>query len=156
MRRNGTGRAGRVLFVCYGNICRSPLAERYAAALRPELQAASSGFHDTIGRSAPSWYQALAAERGVDLSACRSRRLDSDQVEWADLILLADTKNLARFRREFPGALPKATLLGLFAPRPRPSIEDPFDQEPDQARATIGHVMTAVEGFVRWLSTAPA
>lgn len=155
LRGNGTARVERVLFVCYGNICRSPLAERHARALFPDLQAESSGFHDTTGRSAPSWYQALAAERGVDLSACRSRRLDLAQVERADLILLADQKNLARFRREFPEALPKTTLLGLFSPEPRPSIEDPFDQDPDQARATIGVVMAAVEGFGRWSRPAP-
>jgi hypothetical protein len=50
----------------------------------------------------------------------------------------------------------KTTLLGLFAPQPEPSIEDPFDQEPDQARATIGAVMSAVEGLADWsLNTAP-
>jgi predicted ATP-grasp superfamily ATP-dependent carboligase/protein-tyrosine-phosphatase len=156
LRGNGSGRVERVLFVCYGNICRSPLAERYAKALLPQVEAASSGFHDTVGRSAPSWYQTLAAERGVDLSACRSRRLDPAQVEWADLILLADLKNYARFRLEFPAAMHKTTLLGLFAPQPEPSIQDPFDQEPDQARATIGGVMAAVEGLARWsLNTAP-
>lgn len=160
LRGNGSGHVERVLFVCYGNVCRSPLAERYAKTLLPRVEAASSGFHDAVGRSAPSWYQALAAERGVDLSACRSRRLEPAQVEWADLILLADEKNLARFRLEFPGALHKATLLGLFGPEPRPSIEDPFDQDPDRARETIGGVMAAVEGFARWsrgaLHTAPA
>jgi protein-tyrosine-phosphatase/predicted ATP-grasp superfamily ATP-dependent carboligase len=157
LRGNGSGRVERVLFVCHGNICRSPLAERYAKALLPQLEAASSGFHDSVGRTAPGWYQTLTAERGVDLSACRSRRLDPAQVEWADLILLADLKNYARLRLEFPGAMRKATLLGLFAPQPEPSIEDPFDQEPDQARATIGGVMAAVEGFARWsLHTAPS
>jgi len=156
LRGNGSGHVGRYLFVCYGNICRSPLAERYAKALLPTAEAASSGFHDTVGRSAPSWYQALAAERGVDLSACRSRRLDSTQVEWADLILLADLQNLARFRREFPGAMHKTTLLGLFAPQPQPSIQDPFDQDPDQARVTIGGVMAAVEGLARWSAPRPA
>ena len=151
---NGSARIGRVLFVCYGNVCRSPLAERYARRLLPGLETASSGFHDKVDRTAPSWYRALANELGVDLSGSRSRRLDRAQVDWADLILLADLENLARFQREFPDAVSKATLLGLFADPPRSSIADPFGQDSYAARVTMRNVMAAVEGFARW--SAPA
>jgi predicted ATP-grasp superfamily ATP-dependent carboligase/protein-tyrosine-phosphatase len=140
----------RVLFVCYGNICRSPLAELYARKLAPNLEVASTGFHDTVGRSAPDWYRSMAAELGVDLSASRSKRMDGAQVEWAQLILLADLDNLDRFEREFPNAVHKATLLGLFSPTPRISIEDPYNLDPDEARLAARDVMTSVEGFVTW------
>jgi protein-tyrosine-phosphatase/predicted ATP-grasp superfamily ATP-dependent carboligase len=158
VRDDAGSRVSRVLFVCYGNICRSPLAELHARKLAPELEAASAGFHDTAGRAAPAWYQRIAAELGVDLASCRSRRIDAAQVAWAQLIVLADLDNLACFEREFPEALGKATMLGLFLPAPRAAIEDPYNLDPDRARAAAQKVMAAVEGLAAWVraSRSPA
>lgn len=148
--RDGEGAVRRVLFVCHGNICRSPLAESHARKLMPELEVASSGFHETAGRAPPDWFQAMAGELGVDLSTYRSKRIDRAQVEWAQLILLADIENLERFKREFPEAAGKATLLGLFLPTPRGSIEDPYSLGDAGARSVAREVLAAVEGFVTW------
>lgn len=150
LQSSGGGVVRRILFVCYGNICRSPLAELYARKLMPELEVASAGFHETVGRSAPDWFQAIAAELGINLSAWRSKRVDSAQVEWAQLVLLADAMNLQRFKREFPDAAPKATLLGLFASTPHPSIEDPYNLDASGARSAAQDVAAAVEGLVAW------
>lgn len=148
---NNGGFVQRILFVCYGNICRSPLAESYMRMLIPELEVASAGFHETVGRVSPDWFQAIAVETGSDLSACRSKRVDRAQVEWAQLILLADLENLERFKREFPEAVHKATLLGLFLPSPHASIEDPFNLDPGRARLAAREVLAAVEGLASWL-----
>jgi protein-tyrosine phosphatase len=127
------------------------LAELHARRLSPDLEVASAGFHDTVGRSAPGWYQGIAAELGVDLTSCRSRRIDAAQVAWAQLIVLADLDNLDRFKREFPQALGKTTLLGLFLPTPRAAIEDPYNLDADGARAAAQKVMAAVERLVVWM-----
>ena len=147
----GSGsRVHRILFVCYGNICRSPLAELYARRLSPDLETASAGFHDAVDRTAPEWYQLITAELGVDLSQCRSRRIDVTQVDWAELILLADLDNLNLFEREFPEALRKTTMLGYFLSTPRDVIKDPYNLDSIGARAAAHEVLAAVEGFISW------
>jgi len=148
-------RARRILFVCHGNICRSPLAELYAKKLSPNLEVESAGFHDTVGRATPKWYQAIAAELGVDLSVSRSRRIDTAQVEWADMILLADLDNLDRLEREFPEAVGKTTMLGLFLPTPRAAIEDPYNLDATGAGAAARDVVAAVKGLAAWLRAKP-
>lgn len=140
----------RILFVCYGNICRSPLAEIYARKLMPELEVASAGFHEIEGRTSPARFQPVAAELGIDLSGWRSKRLDRFQVKWAQLIVLADIENLERLKQEFPSAVHKATLLGLFLPIPHPSIQDPYNLDASQARAAARAVLAAVDGLVGW------
>lgn len=153
--RTAGGRVQRVLFVCYGNICRSPLAACHARKVWPELEVASAGFHETAGRVAPEWYQRIIAELGVDLTGCRSRRIDAALVDWAQLIVLSDTENYARFEREFPEALGKTTMLGLFLPEPRVAIEDPYTLAPEGARAVAQQVMAAAEGLAAWLAATP-
>lgn len=148
-------RAQRILFVCYGNICRSPLAELYAKKLAPNLEVASAGFHDTVGRVAPKWYQAISAGLGIDLSASQSRRIDTAQVEWAELIVLADMDNLDRLEHEFPNAVGKTTMLGLFLPTPRAVIEDPYHLDATRAGAVAQDVMAAVRGVTAWACAQP-
>jgi protein-tyrosine-phosphatase len=103
-----------------------------------------------VGRTAPEWYQAMTAELGVDISSCRSRRIDAAQVEWAELILLADLDNLDLFVREFPEALNKTTMLGFFLPTPRAAIDDPYNLDTVGARRAVREVLAAVEGLIAW------
>src|SRR3989442_12759849 len=85
------GLPASILFVCHGNICRSPLA---AALLRRALSqkkvgVASAGFMGP-GRPAPPEAVAAAAHYGVDLSAHRSQLLTADRARGADLIVVMD------------------------------------------------------------------
>jgi protein-tyrosine-phosphatase/predicted ATP-grasp superfamily ATP-dependent carboligase len=142
-----------VLFVCYGNICRSPLAEAYARSRTSRIDVRSSGFHDHVGRRSPDWFQDLVGEVGCDLVGHRSTRLDKALVDWADIVLAADADNLHRLDRDFPACSPKATLLGLFDPLGPPSIDDPYGLEPKAAAAVIQRVLRAVDKLVETLST---
>lgn len=146
-----SGGPSRILFVCYGNICRSPLAEIHARKINPKLDVRSAGFHEITNRQPPEWYQRVVAELGVDISACRSTRIDRQQVEWAQLILLADFDNLDCFKREFPKSLNKTTMLGFFLPTPRAVIDDPYNLNPSDARVVAQDIRVAVESLVAWL-----
>jgi protein-tyrosine-phosphatase/predicted ATP-grasp superfamily ATP-dependent carboligase len=151
VRLNAGSDLRRVLFVCYGNICRSPLAALHAHRLMPSLESTSAGFHDAAGRTAPQWYRDIASELGVDLSSSRSRRIDAGMVQWAQLIVLSDLDNLGRFEREFPEAIEKTTMLGLFLPEPMTAIEDPYPLEAREARAAAESVLTATQHLVAWV-----
>ena len=92
-----------VLFVCMGNICRSPTAHgvfrhRVAhSALAPRVHVASAGTHSYhVGRPPDERSQEHAAQRGYDLSDLRARQLGLPDFERHDLILVMDHDNLER------------------------------------------------------------
>lgn len=89
-----------VLFVCLGNICRSPTAEgvlRHLAAMTPHLaievdSAGTGNYH--IGSPPDERSQRAARRRGIDLSGLRARQVKRDDFERFDLILAMDEQNL--------------------------------------------------------------
>jgi len=90
----------RILFVCMGNICRSPTAEgvfrRLAAERVPgvEIEVDSAGTHDYhVGDPPDPRSIAAAARRGVDLRQLRARLIRDDDFERFDLIIAMDRLN---------------------------------------------------------------
>ena len=99
----------RILFVCMGNICRSPTAEGLLiekvnaenASLKFEID--SCGTHDYhLGHPPDTRSQEAAAQRGIDLSGLRSRKIRSSDFEYYDLILVMDNLNLLNLMRLCP------------------------------------------------------
>ena len=108
----------RVLFVCLGNICRSPLAEGVfrhlvvEAGLQESFEidsAGTSGYHD--GESPDPRTTEVAARRGVSLQG-RSRRIRKQDLERFDYAVVMDAQNLAEVRRLAAGA-PRAQVRRL-------------------------------------------
>jgi protein-tyrosine-phosphatase/predicted ATP-grasp superfamily ATP-dependent carboligase len=143
-----------ILFLCYGNICRSPYAEfRWKAllALQPGLPfCTSGGFHKRVERSTPLRFQSAGRHRGVELADHRSKRISSELVDAADLIVLMDRRNWLDLAREFPRAVGKTILLGVCDDPHQPEIPDPYDQPlPAGAIAyeRIDKALSALAGF---------
>lgn len=91
-----------VLFVCLGNICRSPTAEVVfrdrvrAAGLEQHILIDSAGTGDWhIGRAPDPRTQDAAAERGYDMSSLRARQVTVDDFAGFDVLLAMDDANLA-------------------------------------------------------------
>ncbi|WP_188981776.1 low molecular weight protein-tyrosine-phosphatase [Pseudomonas matsuisoli] len=96
----------RILFVCLGNICRSPTAE---GVFRSKIQqagltdsvlidsAGTGGWH--IGKAPDARTQRAALSRGYDLSSLRARQFGPDDFDRFDLILAMDHMNLEEIRR---------------------------------------------------------
>ncbi|HEX6675876.1 MAG TPA: low molecular weight phosphatase family protein [Actinomycetes bacterium] len=110
-----------VLFVCTGNICRSPTAEAFARrelgnlADDGGLRFGSAGSHALNGNPATEGAVAAAAARGGDLTRHRARELDRRLVREADLILVMAAEHLPYVLAFDRSAADRAFVLGAFA-----------------------------------------
>jgi len=144
-----------VLFVCMGNICRSPTAEGVfsrmveEAGLAERVVVDSAGTHDYhVGEPPDGRAQAAAARRGYDLSPLRARKLGRDDCRRYDYVLVMDRGNLNRARTIFGGACPHVRLLMDFAPgRPEREVPDPYTGGPEG----FEHVLDLIEEACRGL-----
>lgn len=125
----------RVLFVCLGNICRSPTAEgvfRHVvedAGLMDHIEIDSAGTHAYhIGDPPDIRSQEAARRRGIELSGLRGRKATPEDIEQFDYILVMDEENLSNLLAICPTGLDEKIRLFLeFAPnRPEREVPDPY------------------------------
>ena len=123
----------RILFVCLGNICRSPSAEgvfrHMAGAAGADIAVDSAGTSDWhIGEPPSGPMQRAAAARGYDLSALRARRFTAADFHDFDLIVGMDAENVAGMERLRPaGNLTTVALFTDYAPASSAShVPDPY------------------------------
>lgn len=149
-----------VLFVCMGNICRSPTAEvvfrHYveSAGLAESILIDSAGTHDYhIGHAPDLRSQHAAAQRGYDMSALRGRQVEVGDFERFDYVLAMDRANLAILQYLAPRGCKKQPGLFLEFARHHSAREvpDPYyggaqgfeqvlDMVEDAAQALLQHI----------------
>ncbi|WP_245155194.1 adenylyl-sulfate kinase [Nocardioides sp. 1609] len=102
-----------VLFVCTANICRSPYMELAARQVAgPGVRFTSAGTHGWVDHAVSPEMARPLAERGVDPSGFRSRRLTRQMVEDADLVLTAEASHRSFILDDSPAAFRKVVTLG--------------------------------------------
>ena len=154
--------ATSVLFVCMGNICRSPTAH---GVMRQRLQAAgldgrvridSAGTHAYhVGSPPDSRSQAHARRRGYDLSDLRARAVSDEDFVHFDLILAMDWDNLALLQAQCPPAFQrKLRRLTEFCLRhDSPVVPDPYQGGSDGFEHVLDLVEDACDGLIRHVNT---
>jgi protein-tyrosine-phosphatase len=123
----------RAVFICSGNICRSPMAERIFAEelkVRGDHGAAISmstlGLH---GRTASKNARTAASESGLDLEAHRSQPVSAGLLVHADVIFVMEAAHREFVLRAAPSVGPRIVLMGTLDPEGGPDeIDDPVGQ----------------------------
>jgi len=150
----------KILFVCMGNICRSPTAEgvvrRLLAERAPDLrvQLDSAGTHAYhVGEPPDARAIAAAGRRSIDLSKLRARRVQPEDFERFDLILAMDRENLSRLRELQPGqSTAQLRLMLEFAPDSAlEEVPDPYYGGVAGFEQVLDLLEDAAEGLLREL-----
>jgi protein-tyrosine phosphatase len=150
----------RVLFVCLGNICRSPMAEGVlrvkAQGAGLALDVASAGTGDWhVGEAPDLQAQEAAAARGYDISALRGRQVTRTDFSRFDYLLAMDRKNLAHLQRLTPTSFNGTLRLFLdYAPdAPLREVPDPYFGGEDGFAPVLDLIEEAADGLIRHLRT---
>lgn len=144
-------KAHKLLFLCHGNICRSPVAESLAKQLYPQSQVRSAGFHSITLRGSPDHVRKVARKYSVDLSGWSSTRVDPAMVGEADAVLLHDMRDYVSFCEQFPEHRDKLLFLGMFADKPALEIKDPYQASTKETAQILRQISGAVKGLEKKL-----
>ena len=149
-----------VLFVCTGNICRSPTAEAIfrklvaEAGMSETILADSAGTHGYhIGEPPDRRAQASAADRGYDLSSLRARRVERADFQRFDLIVAMDRGHFTILSRMAePSAAHKLKLMMSYAGGfEEEDVPDPYYGGPQDFERVLDMLEDAARGLLDFL-----
>lgn len=135
----------RILVVCVGNICRSPIGEGLLRARLPGVEICSAGTAALVGEPAHPLSIAAAAELGIDISAHRATQLTAALIRRADLVLTMDAAQKREIIDGYPFATGRVYRIGE---QDRVDVPDPYRQPVDRFR----HARSLIErGVNAWI-----
>lgn len=157
-RRRAPVEARSFVFVCHGNIMRSPMAELMLKRVLSQYQEAgitvlSAGIHAIPGSEAHPQARVAGRELGMLLDQHRSKLLTEDMVTNADAVFAMDFQNLAELLTRFPQSREKIFMLSAYAEgaqRGRP-IADPYFGDQQQTARCYAQLQICVTNLAKSL-----
>lgn len=146
----------RILFVCTGNICRSPMAQGVfedvarREGLADEIEVDSAGTHGFYNAGEPPDPRAQESvlARGIDISGQRARLLDPEDCQRFDYILTMDEFNYRVVAGLYGGGAEIRPFLD-YAPGPETEVPDPYSGGPDGFQYVLDLIEQASEGLLQ-------
>ena len=145
--------ARRLLFVCTGNICRSPmgrfLAERLARDAGLPWSAASAGVAAEVGEPMTSGAARALAARGVTGVRHEGRALDESALAAADVVYAMTRAHRDEIVARFPAHAAKVSVLREAAGLPQPDVEDPYGLPDSSYEECASRIEEALKILIR-------
>ena len=133
-----------ILFVCTGNICRSPMAEGLLKAMQSDFSVSSAGVSSMEGWNAMPEAIDVMREHGVDISDHSARQVTEEMVRDADLVLGMTRRHREILKHTFPEAEGKIFTLKEFAGT-GVDIEDPYGRSRDYYELIAREIIEALK-----------
>jgi protein-tyrosine-phosphatase/predicted ATP-grasp superfamily ATP-dependent carboligase len=147
--RQSTGKCCRLVFLCHGNICRSPFAERLFSRAVTGCESASAGLLPLPGRHSPPEAVTAASEFGVDLRNHTSMFFDDGWVDERSIIFIFDGLTLDSFRKRFPdNSMPIYLLEEVLDAEQVRDIIDPYGGDTDKFRESYARIDHAISRLI--------
>jgi len=138
-----------ILFVCAGNLCRSPFAEAY---MRKRLEQGdayaecfSRGLLSMPGRKAPEMAVKIAKEFGIDLSQHVSQTLLAPDLDRAALVMVMESAQRQHLSKMRPAHIGKVMMLSQ--PHGGAKIDDPMSRSEDTFHRVYGEIVECVDAW---------
>lgn len=142
-----------ILFLCTGNICRSPFAEHI---LRDTYQLdgmkiASAGLKTSEGRPSPKHAKDVAEDYGVDLSDHKSKDICKGMIKSYDVIFIMDYYNYYLYQKKFSEFKSCAFLLGIADNNNTNQIDDPYGGGEEVFNATFSNIEESIQQIMKYI-----
>jgi protein-tyrosine-phosphatase len=136
----------RILFVCTGNTCRSPMAEAmFRVKAGDHLEIRSAGVAAFDGQQASEYARQVLMQRGIEHDH-RAQRLNDELINWADLVLTMTKGHKSAILSFFPHASEKVYTLKEYAGMEGPEdIADPFGGTLEEYQKCASEIDQALE-----------
>lgn len=137
----------RILFVCAGNICRSPIAEYLFNQMAEGTGhcAESSGLAAWSGEPISEYAcSVLLEDYSIDARDHHARMIDSSQVKKADLVLTMNRRQRDHLRYLMPGLSERISTIGEAASLPNEEVDDPYGRSQEVYRNTAQQLHTLI------------
>ena len=151
----------KMLFVCSGNICRSPMAAEYARQRVAQcglshIVIESAGTLGIEGAPASSEAVLAMAEERFDLSAHRSRGLRRSDIRTSEIVLVMDHRHLDVIEQRFRTPQAQIFLLRAFEHGPHPAagapdLSDPIGHSLKYYRERFAEIMDSVDNLIIYI-----
>ncbi len=136
----------KILIVCLGNICRSPMAEAILKSrvqkFEPNVVVSSAGLTALVGKSADSNVQNILLEEGIDCSDHRAQQLTSVMLRETELVLVMDHQQRKEIECTFPNICGRVHLLGKWG---NFEIPDPYKKSKEVFKETYDLITKGVD-----------
>lgn len=137
-----------ILVVCIGNICRSPMAEYFLKQQYPNLHIESAGISGLTGQAADQKAILCMQRLGIDMQPHVAKKLNSELIKKADLILVMSQNQQKHIEQTWPFANGKTFRLGHWQSK---NVSDPYRHEQTVFNETSQLIQACVTDWKKYI-----